>query len=296
MNGIVISILSGIGFGVFQVLNRRAARQANAYLSTFVLLFVSAITLLVISLFSEDLSQLRNISPLAIGYFTLAACIHFVIGWTLLSISQKKVGAARTGVLLGTVPLWGVLIGALFFAEFFSSIIVVGIVLIVVGAYVVSADKSRLANTEIETGLGASLYGLGTAVCFAGSSIFIRYGLALFDSPLIGVTIGMTVATVIYAILLQLQPGATGFSLNLSDRNLQLQILAGFLVAVATWWRWLALDLTPIAVVISLSRLSTPTVLILSPIIIGQKFENVNRQVWLGAGIIIVGAMILTFS
>ena len=296
MNGVIFSILSGVGFGIFQTLNRRAARQANAYLSTFVLLLVSAVTLIVISLISEDLTQLRDISPLAIAYFTLAACIHFVVGWTLFSISQKKVGAARTGVLLGTVPLWGTLIGATLFGEFLSAAVLFSILLMIVGTYVVSADKTKLASAEIETGLRASLYGLGTAVCFAGSSIFIRYGLELLASPLLGVTIGMTVATILYAILLRTQMSTIGDSIDLSDRNLQLQLVAGVLVAVSTWWRWLAFDLTPIAVVIALSRLSIPTVLILSPIIIGQKFENVNRQVWLGAGVIVIGAMILTFS
>ena len=211
-------------------------------------------------------------------------------------ISQKKVGAARTGVLLGTVPLWGTLIGATLFGEFLSAAVLFSILLMIVGTYVVSADKTKLASAEIETGLRASLYGLGTAVCFAGSSIFIRYGLELLASPLLGVTIGMTVATILYAILLRTQMSTIGDSIDLSDRNLQLQLVAGVLVAVSTWWRWLAFDLTPIAVVIALSRLSIPTVLILSPIIIGQKFENVNRQVWLGAGVIVIGAMILTFS
>ena len=296
MTGILLSIISGVTFGVFQTVNRRAARQTNAYQATFVLLLVSSIVLIFISVVSEDLTQLQGVAPLAIVYFTVAAFVHFIVGWTLFSISQKKVGAARTGVLLGTVPLWGALIGFILFAERLSPLILFGIFLMILGTYFVTSDNAKLANAEIETGIKASLYGLGTAACFAGSSIFIRYGLELLSSPLLGVTIGMTLATIIYGVFLWSQMNRRGERFKFAGSNLGLQIFAGVLVAVATWWRWIALDLTPIAVVISLSRLSIPTILILSPLIIGQKFEQVNQRVWLGAAVIIAGALFLTFS
>ena len=295
MNGILISILSGIGFGLFQALNRRAGRNANPYQATFVLLIASSVVLSIVSLLFEDITLLRGITPLAIIYFTLAAVIHFVVGWTLFSLSQKKVGAARTGVLLGTVPLWALLIGVVLFAELLSAAILFGILLMMVGAYIVSTDPAKVDGSKIETGVKASLYGLGTAVCFAGSSIFIRYGLGLLASPLLGVTIGMLVATVVYALVFRSQMASGHERLTLGSTAMQLQIVAGILVALATWWRWVAIDLVPIAIVISLSRVSIPTVLILSPLIIGQKYEQVNRRVWLGAAVIIAGAMILTF-
>ena len=44
--------------------------------------------------------------------------------------------------------------------------------------------------------------GLGTALCFSSSSIFIRYGLETIPSPLIGVTIGMVFCTSAYGLIL----------------------------------------------------------------------------------------------
>lgn len=295
MSGLFLSIISGIGFGVFQAINRRAAHKVDPFQATFILLFVSSTVLIIISGLSEDLTLLTTVSPLAFIHFFLAAFIHFFVGWTLFNMSQKRVGAARTGVLLGTVPLWATGIGALFFSEFLSPFILLAILLMMAGAYIVSSDKIRGRHSEIETGLTASLYGLGTAVCFASSSIFIRYGLDYLPSPLLGVTIGMTIVTFIYAILLGVQVAIGGKKIAFGA-NLWLQIASGVLVAVATWWRWIALELTPIAVVIALSRLSIPTVLILSPLIIGQALEQVNLRVWIGGIIIVIGAMILTFS
>ncbi|MEM8856685.1 MAG: DMT family transporter [Chloroflexota bacterium] len=294
MSGIFLSIISGVGIGLFHALNRRAAYGIDPFQATFILLFVSSAVLIAISLLTIDLALLTTAPPIAFVYFILAAVIHFLVGWTLFNMSQKSVGAARTGVLLGTDPLWGTAIGAIFFSEFLSGIILLGIILMIIGAYVVSSDKPNNSNTEIQTGAKASLYGLGAAVCFAASSIFIRYGLDFLLSPLLGVTIGISVVTVIYGLLLWGQVALNGKKINFG-RLLWLQIVGGVLVALATWWRWMAFDLVPIAVVIALSRLSIPTVLILSPFVIGQKLENVNGRVWLGAVGILAGAMILTF-
>jgi len=46
------------------------------------------------------------------------------------------------------------------------------------------------------------LPGLGIALCFSSSSIFIRYGLETIPSPLFGVTVGMTFCTVTYGFIL----------------------------------------------------------------------------------------------
>jgi uncharacterized membrane protein len=60
--------------------------------------------------------------------------------------------------------------------------------------------------------------------------------------------------------------------------------------------RWIAIDLAPIAVVIGLSGLTVPVVLMLSPIIMGRSLENVTMRLWLGAGLVVIGASLITFS
>ncbi len=134
----------------------------------------------------------------------------------------------------------------------------------------------------LQTGWRASLYGLATALCFSVSAIFIRYGLAALPSPLLGVTVGMLVVTAAYGLMLLRQRTPVG-QFRPSPGILALQVLAGVLVGLATWARWLALG-----------RLSVPTVLLLAPFVVGQALERVNWRVWLGAGLIIAGSLILT--
>jgi uncharacterized membrane protein len=137
-----------------------------------------------------------------------------------------------------------------------------------------------------------SLFGLGTAICFAISAIFIRNGLEQLPSPLLGVSVGMIITTVVYGVVLvlrrkQIQQGPIPWDAWL------FQVGAGAIVGLATWARWIALDMAPVAVVMTLGRANVPVVIFLAPLLVGRKAERVTARVWLGAALIVAGAVIL---
>lgn len=138
MTGTLWAVIAGVGFGLFQTFNRRAGRGLNAYWSTFLLILVSALILAIASLFTEDLTLLRTVPLKAYVNFGLAGFIHFFVGWTFLSISQKLVGASRTGALIGATPLFAFIVGILVYDEFLSLSVILGILLIVAGVFLVS--------------------------------------------------------------------------------------------------------------------------------------------------------------
>ena len=72
-----------------------------------------------------------------------------------------------------------------------------------------------------------------------------------------------------------------------------LKVLAGVLVALSTWGRWVALDRTSVGAVLALGLLSVPVVLLLSPILMGREVERVNLYVWLGAALVVGGSLLL---
>jgi uncharacterized membrane protein len=137
-----------------------------------------------------------------------------------------------------------------------------------------------------------SLFGLGTAICFAISAIFIRNGLEGLPSPLLGVSVGMIITSVVYGVVLvfrrkQIRQGPI-------PRDAWLfQVAAGAIVGLATWARWIALDMAPVAVVMALGRTNVPVVIFLAPLLVGRKAERVTVRVWLGAVLIVAGAVIL---
>lgn len=293
LSGALYAALAGLGFGVFQAFNRKARAGFSIYWATFILLSVSAILLAVGSILTEDLFLLLQAPASVFINFGLAGLIHFFLGWTLLTISQNKVGAARTGALVGATPLFATLVAALAFDEFLSLPVLVGVVTVVAGVYFVSVAGKNETN-PIRFSWRDSIFGLGVALCFSISPIFIRGGLDQMDSPLLGVTIGMALSAIAYGIILLLRREQLNLN-QIPRESLYYQLAAGLFVGSSTWIRWLALSLAPVAVVLALGRLNVPIVIILSIFLVGQKEERVTGRVWLGATLVVAGSLLLIF-
>lgn len=298
MNGAIWAALAGIGFGFFQAFNRKAGRgMGDAYQGTFILLLVSALILIAASFFTEDVSLLLNASPGVYLNFGLAGFIHFFLGWTFISISQVRVGAARTGALIGATPLFATLVGIVFFDEILSPLVLIGIAVVIAGVFLISVDmvKDSKNNNLKPASWSDSIFGLGTAVCFAASAVFIRAGLAELASPLLGVTVGMVISTAAYGLVLffRRDQAARGSILR---ATMIFQVLAGVFVGLATWMRWVALDMAPVGVVMSLGRLNVPVVLLVAPLLVGRQHEQVTARIWLGAILTIAGSLLLIFT
>ena len=153
---------------------------------------------------------------------------------------------------------------------------------------------SKTPGEKITVSWQKSLAGLGTALSFAIAAVFIRGGLEELSSPLLGVTIGMIVTTIAYAVLLIFQRRPIRLA-SLSRDAVIFQLLAAVFVALATWARWIALSMAPVAVVLTLGRLNVPVVILLSPFLVGRHLERVTVRVWVGSALIIIGSLILNF-
>src|SRR5574342_256311 len=148
MSGALWALAAGAGFGFFQSINREAVRGMDVYLATFVQLVVSAVVLVAISLLTDNVALLFQAPIYAILNFALAGFLHFVVGWTFLNASQKRIGAARTSPLIGTTPLFATVLAAITLREFPSLLQLAGIGIVVAGAYLVSGDHENSQSVE----------------------------------------------------------------------------------------------------------------------------------------------------
>jgi drug/metabolite transporter, DME family len=287
VTGVALAAVSGIGFGLFQSVNRAALRGMDAYASTFLQVLVSAALLVAVSLAAGDAGRLAAAPAPAWWWFAAAGLLHFSVGWTLLNLSQQRLGAARTSPLLATVPLFGVVLAAVTLGEVPSALELAGVALMVAGVSAMEVERAGGAR-----GLGpalawtASLFGLGTALCWAVSPILIRQGLRDLPSPLLGVTVGVVAATLAYGLVLPLRG-----RLRFTREALAWKLAAGVLVAASTWARWVSVSLVPVAVVLALGLLSVPTVLAAAPALAGRQAERVTAPVLAGSALIVAGAL-----
>jgi drug/metabolite transporter (DMT)-like permease len=290
VNGAVVAAASGVGFGLFQTLNIRAVRGMDPFASTFVQIAVAAAALLVASVVSGGLAELGDAPASALVYFAAAGILHFVAGWTLLNISQKRIGAARTSPLLTTVPLFGIAIAALTVGQLPEAVELPAIALMVLGAYVVVSRGAGGGGRHVRP--ADALPALACALCWALSPALTVRGLDRLDDPLVGLTLGLCVSVVGY--LLGFAAWRRGIGLRAAGRSaLAIKLLAGVLVGLSTWGRWAALDGTTVAVVLALNLLSIPVVLLASPLMGGRHAEHVTPRVWAGAALVVAGSLLL---
>lgn len=302
MSGVVWAAIAGIMFGIFQSVNRPTLVEMDVLASTLIQLIVCSAFMLVVS-FLKGTEALASLTVGAVVNFTIAGLIHFVGGWTLLNMSQKRLGAARTSPLIATTPLFAAAVAAVTLNEIPGMVELAGIATIVLGVSV--AQRARRAVVLVGSGahasspgryrdvpLRASLFGLGTALAWAVSPVFIREGLRVVDDPVLGVTIGVVAATIAYGISLLLRRGGTSLA-SASRSALAWKVVAGVLVGLATVTRWHALALAPVAVVLGLALLSVPTVLVLAPVAAGRRLEPITAAVVVGSALVVTGALVL---
>jgi drug/metabolite transporter (DMT)-like permease len=296
MTGTLWAVVAGLGFGVFQTINRRAVDKMDVFVSTFLQLVVSVIVLGVVCLATEDVSALGRAPVGALISFGLAGVIHFSLGWTFLNASQKRIGAARTSALIGTTPLFGALLAFVTLSENLDVAVLVGIALIMAGAYLTHKPPADAGNGALRAQPFSRLRTLALAfaapLCWSISPIFIRLGLEGLNSPLLGVTVGMTASALGYGVALGLRSVRAPLE-RISSEALVLKIVAGVMVGLSTWARWVALELTTVAAVLALSLVSVPTVNLLTPVVIDRRVERVTLQVWLGSALIVSGSLVL---
>ena len=277
---------SGIGFGLFQSLNRRAVRDIeDPYVSTFLNISIAAAALILLAVVTEDVSRVWEADGWAVAAFATAGIVHFLLGWTFLNISQRRIGASRTSPLLTMSPVFALAVAAFTVGQIPSWLAFAAIVPMVGGAYLVAGGGSEARGAD-------ALPGLACALMWGVSPVLTVRGLDGLDSPLLGVAIGLLAAVAAYGGFLLARRGGPRAPVIAFDA-LAFKVIAGVLVALATWWRWIAIDGADVAVVVSLGLLSVPVVLFLSPLLVGKHLERVTPRVWAGAGLVVGGALAL---
>ncbi len=277
---------SGIGFGLFQSLNRRAVRDIeDPYVSTFLNIAIAAAALILLAVVTEDVSRVWEADGWAVAAFATAGIVHFLLGWTFLNISQRRIGAARTSPLLTMSPVFALVVAAFAVGQIPGALAFVAIVPMIAGAYLVAGGGSEARGAD-------ALPGLACALMWGVSPVLTVRGLEGLDSPLLGVAVGLLAAVAAYGGFLLARRGGPRPPVIAFDA-LAFKVIAGVLVALATWWRWIAIDGADVAVVVSLGLLSVPVVLFLSPLLVGKHLERVTPRVWAGAGLVVGGALAL---
>lgn len=296
MAGVLPALGAAVGFAVYQLVNRRALQTVDVYRGTASILAIGSALLMVVAGLTGGLALVPEAPVTALLFCAAAGFVHFFCGWTFLAWAQVRLGAARAGILIGTVPLFGALIAAAVLDEPLSSTDLVGLVLVVVGVWIVSARRGVTTDTPPrQTQLGIAA-GLATALCWSSSPVLIRQGLEGLPSPTAGAGLGMLASAVVYGLgVLLTRRRANRTPIAATTR--QLLLITGVAASSSIWMQWTAFDRTAVATVLAILQLTPVTVVILASRVGGDRLDGTAlRRVLAGAALTVSGSLFLVLG
>jgi len=281
--GVLWALLAAVGFAFLQASNRKSNQLIDAYRTSFGLLVAVELALLIeITLFG-DVDLIFDAPISAIALFSVASFFHFVGGWTLLALSQQRIGVARTGALVSAAPIVGTLVAAIGLDEPLTIAVVGGVTLAVAGVALISLS----GGTSGSVGWRRPWLGLTVALIWGTTPWLIRLGLQRFDHPVEGLTIGLAFSVVAYAVLLTV---GGAWRRSVPPTAIRWMAFGGLCGAIAVSGQWISFDLTTIAIAITVQQLSVIFVIALVPIMFRQPFERMNPRFFAGAALVVLGA------
>ena len=285
------ALVAAVAFGVTQTLNRKSNQLIGPYRTAFGLLVVVEAALLAIVIVSGEIDRLVGAPVWALASFSVATLFHFGTGWTLLAVSQQRVGVARTGALVSAAPLVGAIAAALLLDEPLGLLTVVGVLVVVGGVALLSL--SAYARTEGSRGRGVPWHALTVAGLWGLSPILIRRGLEGLPYPILGLTIGLGVTVVIYGLGLTV---TRSWGPRVPARGLMWTVLGGLTGALAISAQWISFNLTTIAIALSLQQMAVLVVVALAPIMFREPIERLSSLLLVGTAAILVGTTLVVLQ
>ena len=146
--GILFAVLAGVSFGAYQIMNRQAGKTLGVTRGMTILLATCLVVTTTIMVVLKVNPITEHIPIRGWLFFAGAGLFHFLFGLSLIAMSQRSVGAGRTGALVGTTPLFATATGLIMLGEVVNWQTLLGITMIVMGAILVSTEKREEQTTR----------------------------------------------------------------------------------------------------------------------------------------------------
>lgn len=285
--GVVWALVSALGFGLTQILNRKSNMIVGAPRTAFGLLLAVEVLLLGRLAITGEYRLIAGAPPAALGAFVASGVIHYAVGWTLLAFSQEQIGVGPTGAIVSVTPLVAAMLAVPILDEALTVWSLGGVVLAVVGVTLVSLSRSKARAASVFPG-----FALAVALCWGSSPIFIRIGLQGLDAPVAGLTVGLGVALLLHALILTaLGQWSEG---SWSAAAVGWMVIGGVTGAVGIGAQWISYGLTTVAIASTIQQLAVLVVVGFAPLVFGSA-ERVNAMLVVGTAMLLSGAVLIVW-
>lgn len=279
-----LAVGAAVCFAASSIFIKKGLEHSDTNTGVMVSLTVNVLVLWLVLVFTTPLSLLLNTT---IFIFVIAGFLAPGIARMLRFESLDKIGVSRTAPITATTPLYSTALAVIFLGEKLTLPIALGMLLIIFGTIIIS-KSGKLNKGDLVFALLASL--------LAGISTPIRkYGLTLFDYPIIVAAVTATTAfTVAFAYI-----SATGNfkkirNVDIKNNGTRMFAASGMLTSLAFILNFSALSKGNVVTVAPLLQTMPLFSLVFAHIFLTNA-EQVTLKIWIGTLIVISGVLVLTF-
>jgi len=270
-------------FSIAHILIRRGLIDSNAMTGSFISLSMSAVVLWLAVPFFVPLTALWNPAALI---FIAAGIFAPGIGRTLSYVGIEKIGVARSVPIANSSPIFASIFAVIFLAEAWVLQNVIGTLLVISGAIVLSMAKPAQGEwRKIDV-----IYPLIGALAFGASTTLRKAGLGFINIPLLAAAVTAGAAAIFSFILLQIQGGKEAF--KLTRRSAAWLFPAGVFNTAAMLSVFFALSHGKVVIVEPLVSSNPVTTLLLTSIFL-RDVESLTLRVILGAALTVTGTILV---
>lgn len=302
MFGALLAFASAAFFGLNNATVRRGVLKSTVLQGMAITVPIGVPIFILFALAMDGFAAMARWEMSTWAWMTLAGVLHFVIGRYGNYRATQVLGATLSTPIQQFSILISLVLAFIFLDETINAVNLAGIALIVFGPMVVvrrreSTTKAALAKGFQPQYASGFFWGLVCAFGYGTSPLLISLGLGEsggFDDSVAGVLVSYAAATV---VVLAMVAGAGGGSYMASlDRGSKYWFLiSALLVALSQLFRYLALAIAPVAVVVPIQRLSV-VFRILFNAVINRDHEVLDGWIIFSILLAVVGAVALSMD
>jgi len=298
MLGAALALASAATFGLNNAALRRGVLKGSVFQAMAITVPLGVPLFALAAALSGVLGSLFDLSGAAVFWFTLAGVIHFVAGRYGNYQATRLLGANLSGPVQQMSVLVALVLALVFLGETLTPVSVLGIVLVVVGPFIMlKGSKPKATRSGFVPNYREGIFWGGvSAVGYGVSPLFVAYGLEGGGpaQSFLGGLVSYGAATIVIMALM-LMPARFAEVQAIESGPAKWFAFSGVFVFLSQLFRYAALAIAPVSVVAPIQRLSVVFRLLFAWIL-NRDHEVFGLKVILGIVLSLIGALLLGLS
>jgi drug/metabolite transporter (DMT)-like permease len=304
----MLAILLGLGsaaaFAANSIITRRGMLRVSPNYVATISIFTGLFFFLPVTGATGDLFRIGGLQAKAYLFWGLAGVIHFVLGRTWGYRCLHLLGSTRSNIITNASPVFTIVLAVVILGERVTPMMFLGIVLSLAGPLlIIFKEKTVKTANPLAASRGKELdratlhrgvfYGIGAALFWGSSFIFIKFGLQTGGSAVAGNLLSYAAASAVIGPSVMLNRENRKEILTQDRQSLQVAMLSGLTTSIAQLLRFLSLAYGSVIVVSVLGRTSPLWILLLA-FLFNRRIESFSRWVFIGNALLMVGAFLVS--